>query len=469
MNTPKRWGPKWLRKLTRESWQAELVISGAAIIGSLQLPGLFEKFQHFLLLTFDREVLFYWYFANIYWAIFVFSLIALFVSHFITRALWIGLLGLKSRYPNGMARTTILSEDYQDKMAADYGDMDGYIQQLDRTASGMFGLGFMTAGQFFNFGLLLSGGVLLYALLRWMGLPDFWALLIISTPIVLLMVGSTLSGIMVGEKLRDRPWVKRYHYPLAKIISRLSNPVNFNYYAFGAALASTNHLVEKKVERVSVTSMLSGFVLMLLIGLGIGVLFGLSDTFKPPVFDTIYHRMGADSTGIDPANYAGGVTDELLYEPFISTLYSHPGEPFWAWVPLPERELTLLLDNCTSSPVNESLGFRERRRATKTRVLACASEYIDVYLDGDLLPFPEAMRQWWTSADMEQLGLHLELSHLNLPPGRHTLKIVTHYPLDPNKPNEDFRTTYIPFYVVDPGHTLSERNPAKRSESAPEY
>ena len=468
METSKRWGPKWLRKLTRESWQAELIISGAAIIGSLQLPGLLEKFQHYLLLGYGRDVLFYWFFANIYWAIFVYGLILLFIGHFITRALWIGLLGLKSVYPKGVVRTTVLSDDYQDKMAKEWGDLDGYIQRVDRTASSLFGLGFMTAGQFFNLGLIFSGMVFLLGILLWLGVPNFWALVIVLTPVALLFIASSFSGVLTKENLRDKEWVKRYHYPLARGLTRLTNPVNFQFYGHAAALWSTNHIAEKKIEAITVKGVLTTLMVMVGFGLLLGVLFGMTDTFKDEFFDHTYHRAGNDSISIDPANYAGGVTDELLYEPLINSMYISPGEPLWVWVPMPERELKVLQNQCSAPAVADSLSIRNKRSAKRARALTCASEYIDLYLDDEPLAFPGAMRRFLSSAGMEQLGFHLELSQLDLDLGRHTLKIVTHYSLEADKPDEDFRTTYISFYVVDSGHTLSERNPTKRSLSAPE-
>ena len=132
MEKPKPQKPKWLRKLERERWQAELIISGAALLGSLQLPGILEQFQHYLLLNYERASLQLWFFATSYWALFVYGLVLLFVLHFVVRALWIGLEGLNSVYPNGIGETNLSSEDYQQKMKAEYGDIDGFINRLDR-------------------------------------------------------------------------------------------------------------------------------------------------------------------------------------------------------------------------------------------------------------------------------------------------------------------------------------------------
>ena len=41
--------PDWLVNLEQESWQAELIISGLAILGALQLPGLIDRFGQWMM------------------------------------------------------------------------------------------------------------------------------------------------------------------------------------------------------------------------------------------------------------------------------------------------------------------------------------------------------------------------------------------------------------------------------------
>lgn len=188
MDTTENQKPKWLRKLERESWQAELIVSGATLLGSLQLPGVLEKFQHYLLLNYEQASLQLWFFATSYWALFVYGLVFLFVFHFIVRALWIGLVGLNSIYPEGILETALSGKDYQEKMKAEYGDIDGFINRLDRMGSGMFGTGFAFIGLFFNLGLFMSVAILLITFLQGLGVPDFWAWFIGLSPVILTFI-----------------------------------------------------------------------------------------------------------------------------------------------------------------------------------------------------------------------------------------------------------------------------------------
>lgn len=447
MDEVKKQKPKWLRKLERESWQAELIISGAALLGSLQLPGVLEKFQHYLLLNYERASLQLWFFATSYWALFVYGLVLLFVFHFIVRALWIGLVGLNSVYPDGIVETNLSSKDYQQKMKAEFGDVDGFINRLDRMASGMFGTGFAFIGLFFNLGLFMSLAILLLTFLQGMGVPDFWAWFIGLSPVVLTFILSIFSTILNLPRFRERAWVKRYHFPLAKFMTRLSYPVNTRYTATGLMLISSN----SAPKETQASDIVKGIVMVFVGSILMGIVLGMSDAIKPQFMDEKYHRMGDDETGIDVSNYADSDYEGVLYEPLISALYPVADRPLWVWVPLPERELSIMLESCSQPEVDDDLPRAEERKAKRKRLIACAAEYIEVYVDDQVVSLPTALREYRsTDAVAEQFGVRFDLSARTPGPGQHVLKVVTHYPLEQNG-DEKFRTTYITFFVVKDG------------------
>lgn len=399
--------PKWLRKLERESWQAELIISGAALLGSLQLPGVLEKFQHYLLLNYERASLNLWFFATTYWALFVYGLLLLFVFHFIVRALWIGLVGLNSIYPDGIVETSLSSKDYQQKMKAEYGDIDGFINRLDRMASGMFGTGFTFIGLFFNLGLLMSLAILLLTFLQSVGVPDLWAWFIGLSPVVLTFTLSTFSTVLSLPKFRERDWVKRYHFPLTKLMTFLSYPVNTRYTATGLMLISSNGTPKENQGR----ALLKGVGIVAVGCFLLGILMGMTGAIKPQFMDNFYHRMGDDQTGIDVKNYADSGYEGILYEPLLSMLYPVAGHPLWVWVPLPEREVSIMLEGCAQPEVDDELPRAEERKAERKRLIACTGEYIELFLDEQPLDLPTALREYRsTEATAEQFGVRFDLS-----------------------------------------------------------
>ncbi|MEM6806852.1 MAG: hypothetical protein AAF696_35955, partial [Bacteroidota bacterium] len=105
----------WLRKLADESWQAELIISGIAIVGALSLPELITKVSNWCFGTFAEDKFFLLGMIIMYLYIMAGGLIAAFLIHFFIRVLWIGMLGLSSVYPEGVRAIYSFSEHFNAK------------------------------------------------------------------------------------------------------------------------------------------------------------------------------------------------------------------------------------------------------------------------------------------------------------------------------------------------------------------
>ncbi len=443
MQTDKEDKPKWLRRLERESWQAELIISGAAILGTLQLPGLLEQFQFYLLLNFDRSALMLWFFATSYWALFVYLLIILFILHFVVRALWIGLVGLNSVYPDGIAETKLTSKDYQEKIQEEYGDIDGFINKLDLSASGMFGTGFTLAGLFLNLGIIVSLSVLLVTWLQRQGLEATMAWIIGLSPIIIIFSFSLISSLLALPALREREWVKTWHFPVQKLLSRLTYPVNTRFTITGLMLLSSQSAAKAK----SVSEYVGSFIVSMLLFAVVGFALSASGALKSEFVSDVYHRLGDAPTDVDPKNYADNRVDQLLLEPQLSSYSIEENDVLWLWVPLPERELTLVREACNEAEVDEALEKPERRKLARARLMRCAQPYIDLYLNDERIPTPLPKREFRESVGMSQFGVRLELTDKMPEVGPHLFKIVTHYPKESGE-TENYRTTYIPFVVT---------------------
>lgn len=129
----------WLLKLEEESWQAELIISGLAIFGSVQLPGLISEFGQWALTYFSEEICGLIYFIQLYLFVAANFLMLAFIGHFILRAIWIGLIGLNSVYPEGIkAEGGALSKVYTENFKKDFSFEKKGIEQIDATCSLVF-------------------------------------------------------------------------------------------------------------------------------------------------------------------------------------------------------------------------------------------------------------------------------------------------------------------------------------------
>lgn len=130
----------WLRKLADESWQAELIISGIAIVGSLSLPGLITKVSNWCLITFAEDKFFLIGMMLMYLYIMAGGLIAAFLIHFFIRVLWIGMLGLSSVYPEGIKPIKTYSDTFNENMLKEFPDIEAFSHKLDQRGSLIFSI-----------------------------------------------------------------------------------------------------------------------------------------------------------------------------------------------------------------------------------------------------------------------------------------------------------------------------------------
>jgi len=242
--------PKWLKILEQQSWQAELLISGLAIYGSLQLPGLVFLFNDWLLAELPHDMM--------GWIPYMFIWFAFFIFHFLSRTLWIGIVGLNSVYPNGINYDSDLyNEDFKTKLKADYPDVDAYTKNLDDQCSTLF-------AQAFGFTAGMGGFTLLIIFCGFAGY-----LISLVLPVKAQTISYTLGGILFlcamlpgffnSKAIRDKPWVEKIHYPIVKGIGFLMNPFFQKSIGYISQIFQTN---TKDVNKSAVRGMVAVFMIM---------------------------------------------------------------------------------------------------------------------------------------------------------------------------------------------------------------
>ena len=432
--------PKWLRKLERESWQAELIISGAAILGSLQLPGVLERVEVYCLLNFDRDTLFLCYLALIYWRILTYCLIVAFVFHFIVRALWIGMVGLNSVYTEGFKPNKRFATHYQENLKEEYGDIDGYIERLDRLGSGVFGVSFGTALVFFNFGLIGSLLVYLHSWLVSYEVPSGWVFIglgIIFVPIFLLSLGAM---ILQMERFKEGALARRYMWPVSTWVSRFSYLVGRRYVLTSTNMVSSHHADSKGFGWYLIGGFV-GFMIILLTTL-------LNARYTRYFVDQAYHRMGSDSTWVATA-YA----DELAYDGvYVQPRIGEATASFLTlWIPAPEREWAFLEGQCDEPKVPDEIEREQRRGLNRLRVLTCARAYYSFAINGSAVTDFDIKQQSRVNEAARQLGFHVYVPKPKLKIGANMLRVTSRYPHEETGAN---RVTYTPFYFSQDAVTL---------------
>ncbi len=436
---PTRQKPKWLHKLEQESWQAELIISGAAIFGCLQLPEIIVSAEQYCLLNYDRDTLYICYFAIIYWRILVFGLIGIFIFHFIVRALWIGMAGLNSVYAGGFRPNEMFSQRFQDKLREEYGDVDATIRQLDRIGSGIFGLGFGIAGVFFNFGVV---GVLLIFLHRWLIVLGFYSttmLLIIGGFIGTMMTISVVTMIMHSKRYQDHPLTIKYQWRITQLVSRFTYPLARRYITTSLNLVTSYSTSSKSLLLYSL-----GGMVIVLTG---GMVTSIKDENTMFFIDQVYHRMGNDSTRLTREFANGELYQGIYYRPILLPESTIDPRGLSFWVPLPERELAFLEAGCSLLEPDSDLVGQARRAIERQRLLQCARDYLTITVNGQTVSNYVLKRAYVENAAGSQFGLTVFVPGPPLRTGDNLIGVQTKYPFDDRG---NWRQTYTPFFYLGP-------------------
>jgi hypothetical protein len=229
--------PAWLERLEQESYQAELIISGVAIVGALQLPGLIKMLAIWSMDTFSQDFMDVVYLLFVYLIMASQMLIVTFVLHFLLRTLWIGNVGLASVYPNGInTESKKFSQDFGGKLKQAFPDFGAFNKRLDDLCSVMFALSSMLAMVFLSIALFLGAMVLLSYLISMLygGLSFRGVLYGLGG---FLFFSFLLQGLLGIPQLREKEWVKRIHFPVNMFFSKLLygpfyRPVTYITYIF---------------------------------------------------------------------------------------------------------------------------------------------------------------------------------------------------------------------------------------------
>jgi hypothetical protein len=324
--------PKWLEYLAAESWQVEMIISGIAIVGSLQLPSLLYQAIDWTLYNFsDGNLdLFYLFFTYLTLAISV--LIFNFIAHFLLRSLWVGMLGLASVYPQGInEKSTNLGEYYLTEVKKEYGDLNGYNVRLDQTASLFFALSFLLAIMMFCFSIFVLA-IILFSNLLLMLFPTWKQDYIFITFFSILALGALVISILNSKWFKTKPWAQKSHY-------HLSTRMNFVLY----------HIFKEPVTYISLTfytnlskgqfSKLTFFYFAIVMPIVFYILINSNVFF---MMTERYFTNARNPLRIYPQHYADQQDPKaVILVPFIPS-FTQESTNVPLFLPLPQRELNVI-------------------------------------------------------------------------------------------------------------------------------
>lgn len=247
--------PEWLKNLEEESWQAELIISGIAIYGTLQIPDLVEWLLDWCLATVDDSFFKLLYLFFTYLGLGAYMLILIFIAHFVLRTVWIGLVGLNSVYPHGInEQSESYAQHFIRQFRADHLDEQSRISQLDDLCSVLFGFGAQLIMVFMavNLDILILGVI-------WYILENLFGSLvsnIFGITMLAIFVGYTLIFLISNtKKLREKPFIKKWQYPVYKRLTGILMHVFARPASYLGMVFQTNLSVKRYAGMVLLMTM----------------------------------------------------------------------------------------------------------------------------------------------------------------------------------------------------------------------
>lgn len=405
----------WLQKLEAESYQVELVISGVAIYGSLQLLDLMHELIHWVNVNITEELVQIAYFTFVYFLIGVQFLVMSFIAHFALRALWIGMVGLASVYPKGIdfERQDRHSAHYMAQLREEFPSLRGFNQQLDRLCSLVFAFAFGVFLVMLSIGSLLSLFLLLDILVgSFVPVAKGWVAVGL---VALLGLGVVLNMALNAKRWWDAPLVRRIHYPLGRFISRMMylffrRPSTYLMYTF---------MTNERMARLGGVYVLTLVVAMVVFATQIGKS-GLL-LMQKDYFVNYGHR----SLKYSYIEYADQVPeDEYIYGPVLHAAEVE-GDFLKVFVPTYAREQGAMERLCGTYAEEEGLSRREERYRRDAFWLDCHGQYQEVLIDS--VPYPDLRWRFTEHEHREEEGVVAYIPIDSLAYGEHLFTLRQAY------------------------------------------
>lgn len=421
--------PKWLKILEKQSWQAELVISGLAIFGSLQLPALVYSLIDFALFNFSEQHMFLLMYFFIYLLLASNILIISFIAHFTLRTLWIGLLGLVSVYPDGInPNYERFSESYMQKLLQAFPDINDFNKRLDDICSIIFattGVAVITMTMIsVTVGVLIILATIIHKII-----PSLSIVTVFLVFLGLLMVYSLFIAILSTKKLREKEWVKKIHFPMAQWMGKITFNIAYEPITYIQMTLMTNAKRSKYIVGnilIFALSMVSVFVNMFQSNIG----FFPSDNFFNYRTDVSY---------LSKVNYENLNTKKISHIAPMIQADVIEGSTIRLFIPFLEREREYMNEVCGEYSNTEDLDRRELRRAKSKFEVECCDKYYDIYLNDSKITNLKYYQH--DHSNNGESGFLTYIPTQNCKPIENTLKIISHYKND----DGELREMVIPF------------------------
>lgn len=425
---PEKNQPGWFEYLEAESWSAELIISGAAVYGSLQLPWMMDKMVNFTLLHFSDDILSILYLFFNYLTFAMAVLIVNFVLHFILRSLWVGLIGLSSVFPQGISEESeSYSKSYLQQLKAEFGDLRGYTEKIDRACSIMFAFSFSVALIFTSIALIVLAVAGIAYLIHQIN-PKISIETLFLSILSLMILPGFIGGMLNMKPLREKAWVQKIHYPLVRFGGRMM------FHVFYQPIHYINSAFVTNLKKGQYTIRMVGYMLLILPAFV--VLFTQSNVLyanKNYYFshanreDRFYYYQYEDQLK----------ENQLIQDPLIPSAQIE-GSGVNLFLPLPTREEVILRkkygDYSNDPKLSEAENLLKRRAWFKEQV----NKYFQIEVNDKKI---KPMLRSFNHPNANEYGFLAFIPVAFLQEGENVIHIESEYRVEGKK-----RESFIPFW-----------------------
>lgn len=221
-NIPEDQITEWLKKLERESWQLELLVSAFTIFLLIQATVAFDDFITDIEFQYNfqssRYSMLYLFLGLIHKSLE--ALVFCLVSHLMLRGFWIGTIGLRSVQSNIDFSSLNYSSFFTEKLKKKVISLDQLVIKLDEICSVIFAFAFLVISILMAFGLyLLFLGLVALVLSAIGSLSPEWMDQFLVVTFLIILLTLMFSGLIYMVDyftlgfIKKIKWLSRVYYP----------------------------------------------------------------------------------------------------------------------------------------------------------------------------------------------------------------------------------------------------------------
>ncbi len=431
--------------LARRTWELELLISGAVVFALIKVPGTlagaFERHTNYLDEGWQLvAVLFYTYLQ-----LGIGCMIVALVVHLITRALWVGLIGLDAVFPGGIRwrQLTSFGPRVQSFYRVRLPRMRRQIDGLDAFCNTIFSIAFALTLVFLSSILLVGPFAVVAAVIDRFFFDSEFSLLRLYTVILLPLVPMVIA-VLLDRRLAQRPGKNR----LRSFVHAAYRPY---YYAIGGPIYPTISFtlwsnVKKRTYWLGFVGIFSLLVGLFLISTSISAgILGWHGWRFAPAHPSSREMVNEHYENLrDPEGVYGGpsIERDVVKGPYLRLFLPY----------LPHVHNDQIEALCpTLEPLQRDGLIVHRRRflpqdsaaeAAVGKAIRCLAGLWTIDLDGE--PIDASSFDFFRHPQTGQVGLVGYLPMAERAVGRHALRLQSRG--EPGDDEEDLRIRVIPFW-----------------------